>query len=880
MGHSFDATNDVIKPLVSSALIEPLNTVTETVNRASSALGGGDLFERVHMEYTRAEAYSPEWFTQNMMSGVGAIVPYTIAGKLAGGAMRGVGARMELSGSTAALLQSERTAAIVGAFAYDGLRPLHEGETRFGNAMGGAAGFLVFGAGNDWSKGFSTLGKVSARVGTGFLGGNAQLMTSSLIGRGEIPKWEELMEAGVSGASMNVVLPTVQEYSTRKITELQTNSRFGAPAQRYLDVFHGGAATPELQTLLSQNPWARVRVSDHADFSTQRNMIDVSRVQVTPGAVAKGLEHLSAARQQVHESGFRNAASELQVGNVEQAWNNFRTTRATQELNAHQTENRVDSSKGYVDRLVPEHMAMEIGAWPAPGGVSYEYRWRQEFQQFQQSQGKWRPGEKLTDPNQKFEPNKTEDGTTRSERLTEQQKALADLEAMGTKLVTDLQKEGHLAVFAGGSVRDKLMGGTPKDFDIATRATPDQVIALFEGKGYKVIPTGKQFGVINVVADGKQFEIATLRNDGQYTDGRRPDGVRHVNSLWEDAARRDLTINAMFQDPTTRTVYDFFGGKQDISNKIIRTVGDPVKRFEEDRLRMMRVPRFASRYEGFTVDPATRDAIAAQAHQIHAVSPERIVTELRGILTSKQPLTGLDFMMETGLMREVLPEVHALTGPKAMQDPVWHPEGSTWNHTRLVVNNLTGSRWETMLSGLLHDIGKPATQKVWEDGGISNYGHAEVGADMSRAIMNRFKMSNAEKDMVVKLVADHMKMHTVQEWRRGKLATLLNSPYIDEHIALQHADATGTARTDGHGRSNRDWLFGKKAEFAAETNTALALGAKPLIDGRMLIDMGVKPGPKLGEIKTKALEAQGDGVFTDAASANRWLLENYPELAK
>jgi poly(A) polymerase len=853
-GHAMNfAGNGVLRPLINSAFVEPINTVSETVNRTSEAVGGGKLLGQIHsMDYKPAEAYSGEWFAQNISAGLGALIPYTIAGKAAGTVMRGAGARFAVSGELASVLQSEKAAFVAGAFAYDGLKPLHDGETHFGNAAGGAAAFYVFGKGNEWSKGLSPTGQFAARAATGFAGADAHAFVSKAISQHDVPTWEELAQAGVSGATMNVVLPVVQDYGTRKLTDLQVRTPFGAPVDRYLSTRYGESKiTPEVRALLEDNPWARVRISDYGDFNAKRNMIDVSKVQETQGAVAKGLEQIREARASNFETEFNQAATQLRSGNAEEAYQQFRSVRATQELNAHQAENVVDSSLGLTQRLVPENMAKELAAWPAPGGVSYEARWRQEFQQFSDSDGKWRPGDRV--------------------RATEEQRVVSDHPAeVAAGLVRDLQKAGFLAVFAGGSVRDEVMGGKPKDYDIATRATPDQVENLFESKGYKTILTGKQFGVINVVVGDTQYEIATLRTDGNYSDGRRPDGVQYVNSLYEDAARRDLTINAMFKDPTTSQVFDFFGGKQDIANKIIRTVGDPAQRFAEDRLRMMRVPRFASRYEGFEVAPETKEAVAQHASEVNSVSVERIREEMKGILTSKHPLTGLDFMMETGLMRAVLPEVAELTGPKAMQDPTWHPEGLTWTHTRMVLGNLVGSRWETMLGGLLHDIGKPGTQQILPDGKITNYAHAELGADMARDMVNRWNMSTAEKDHVVKLVADHMKMHTVQDWRRARLVELLGSKYFEDQVALQHADSVGTGRTDGLSKSQRDWLQEQHSQYNPVSD------AKPLIVGKQLIDLGIKPGKRLGEIKDQAFDAQREGEFSDMASALNWLRTTFP----
>lgn len=880
-------TNDVLKPLAQSAVIEPVKTVAQTINRASEAVGVGKLFaEPAELKYEPAAPYTAAWFTQSMAGGLGALIPYTVAGKLAGGAMRSAGARLELAGATGALMRSEKAAFMAGAFAYDGLRPLHEGETRLGNAVGGAAGFYVFGVGNEWSAAFTPAGRLAARAAAGFVGADTHATVSKLISQGKIPTLEELTQAGVSGATMNIALPAVQDYTNRKLTEWQATSRFGAPVDRYLDIRHGNSAHLQLdmQALLSGNGWARVRVRQHADFDPRKNTIDVSKVYETPGAVAKGLEKIATARGDAHEAGFRQVQMELQTGNVEQAWNQFRNVRASQELAAHQTENRVDSSLSLTQRLIPEHMALEIGAWPAPGGVSYEYRWRQEFTRFQQSQGAWRPGQSLAANEVPYEPAGSRTQTKSPEEMTVNERETAVMQRDSAMLIRELQQAGFLAVDAGGSVRDMVMGGTPKDFDIATRATPEQVKQVFQRHGYDMKFTGENFGVMRIEVNGREYEIATLRADGDYSDGRRPDSISFVNSLYEDAARRDLTMNAMFRDPTTGTVYDFFGGQTDIAQRRIRSVGDPAKRFEEDRLRMMRVPRFASRYEGFTVEATTAQAIRDNAQHISSVAPERVRDELRGILTSKHPITGLDFMMESGLMQHVLPEVAALTGPKAMQDPVWHPEGHTWNHTREVLRGLVGRRFETMMAGLLHDIGKPDTQVVHENGRISNHGHDAVGAEMAGRIADRLKLTkngaDAEKRLIVSLVREHMNNHQARNWRRTTLMDFLSNPFVDEHIALQHADAMGTGRTDGASRSNRDWFNAKREEFRQQENAAQQLGAKPIVDGRMLIQMGQKPDPRLGEIKTKALEAQRDGEFTDVATAQDWLLRNYPELKR
>jgi poly(A) polymerase len=436
-----------------------------------------------------------------------------------------------------------------------------------------------------------------------------------------------------------------------------------------------------------------------------------------------------------------------------------------------------------------------------------------------------------------------------------------------------LQAAGHIAVLAGGCVRDQLLGRKPKDYDVATSATPDQVERLFP----KTLALGKSFGVIVVVNDnGKiQTEVATLRNDGQYSDGRRPDAVHFVTSLQEDAARRDFTMNAMFQDPVSGEIHDFFGGEQDLKAGIIRAVGDANKRIGEDKLRMMRALRFASRY-GFIIDDAMIQAIKRHAKKISSVSAERIRNELEGILVSPYPLTGLDLMMSTRLMKIILPEIVVLNTKLGDQDRIWHPEGRTWIHTRFVLMALKScypdASFELLLATLLHDVGKPATQKRWPRNRISNHEHDKVGAQMADVICRRLKLSNEQTRHVCELVHQHMRMHEVRQMRPGKLAVLLEHPYIQDLIALQHADAMGC----GSGASTfREFLNGKLRDMEEEKVASKRAGATALVDGDMLITMGFTPGPLFREIKGTSMEAQREGAFTDSAGASDWVREHF-----
>jgi poly(A) polymerase len=381
-------------------------------------------------------------------------------------------------------------------------------------------------------------------------------------------------------------------------------------------------------------------------------------------------------------------------------------------------------------------------------------------------------------------------------------------------------------------------------------------------------------------------EIATLRNDGQYNDGRRPESVRFVTSLREDAARRDFTINAMFKDPLTGEVFDFFGGKQDIARGIIRAVGVPQERIAEDRLRMLRAARFAARYR-FAIDSALLSSLKGNAAEINAVvegkravSFERICMELEGILTTQNPLTGLDILMDTGLMQEVLPEVALCNTEAGEQDCVWHPEGNTWVHTRMVLSNLVGGSFPLMLGGLLHDVGKPATQKRWGERRISNHGHAEIGADIAQKITRRLKMSNNESFRVTELVRLHMAMHTVDELRRSKLVALLERLDIEDLIALQHADATGTGCPECEKNSKTEFLRSKLTEMNEAFQAAMRPGAVPLVTGTVLIGLGFKPGPSFKDMLSEAHDAQREGSFASVEEGQRWVIGKYGQPAK
>lgn len=878
---------NILNPALNAGALEPYNAVANLVNEAHSAASealGGEAKEpllnlKEHREVGKAEFLTATWLTQSVSSGLGALVPYVVAGKIAGSTMRSTGMLADVQGGAAAFAKNERIAQIVGAAAYDGMRMPAEGETRLGNALAGGAAFGVFEAGSLLSKNMNIVGRLTTRAGTGSIGGLTQATVSSYVATGELPDQKRAYEAAVGGAVMNIALPATQKAITKSIDLVNVGIGRGIPIDRFVDNYLGAKTLEQsntLKTFVDVNPWVRVQPGAEASMAQGNRKVFLANGEATAAKLGHELFHVSANKTNVTQPGFNLVTEQLKRGMVVDAWNTFKEVRAGEEVLARVTEERINAQIAgrEVNPGLKDHLNANLAQMEAKPGLTYEQQWRKEFQDFRDSDGLIRPKQSYSGPEKKGE---GPDGKTEVPKTQEELRRESEHEkALGTSLIKDLQGDKHTAVFAGGSVRDEIMGRIPKDYDIATSAPPEVVERLFINKGYRVIPTGKQFGVINVIIDGREFEIATLRTDGKYVDGRRPDSVTFVSSLVEDAARRDLTINAMFKDPVTGTVYDFFDGQGDLSRRIIKAVGNPHERFEEDKLRMMRVPRFASKYDGFTVDKDTLAAIKYHAEKMNAVSAERIKTELEGILTGTLPVRGMQIMMNSGLMKVVLPEVYRLRGPKGRQDPYWHPEKTTWTHSKMVMTQLQGSGFIRMMGGLLHDVGKPDTQVIHADGGISNHGHDAVGAEMVKAIGQRLKMSNKEIDRVSELVRLHMQMHKVTELRQGKLIALLERPDIMDLIELQHADATGTYRPERMESSQRSFLLAKLEEL----KQAKALHVQQIVTGDMLIDMGFKPGPDFRKLKEAAQDAQREGQFNTQEGGRRWIAENKDEILR
>ena len=385
-------------------------------------------------------------------------------------------------------------------------------------------------------------------------------------------------------------------------------------------------------------------------------------------------------------------------------------------------------------------------------------------------------------------------------------------------------------------MRDLLLRKRPKDFDIATNALPEAVRSVFP----KTIPIGAQFGVMLVVEDGQTFEVATFRADKGYQDGRHPSAVRFTDAK-EDALRRDFTVNGIFFDPSTRKVMDWVGGKKDLKAKIIRAIGDPKRRFTEDKLRMLRAVRFAS-VLGFKIDPKTFSAIKKLAKKINDVSQERVRDELIKMFTGPHPGLALTLLDKAGLLAEVLPEAVKMKGVK--QPKEFHPEGDVFVHTALLMKQLKSPSTELAFGCLLHDVGKPDTFKRADR--IRFNGHDRVGAKITENILERLRFPNDMKAKIVACVEGHMRFKDVKEMRVSTLKKFLQRETFETELEQHRVDCLAS-----HGDLT-NWRFLKKK---LRELTKEEIKPKPLINGRDLLELGYEEGPLIGKI-LKALEVE------------------------
>ncbi len=442
------------------------------------------------------------------------------------------------------------------------------------------------------------------------------------------------------------------------------------------------------------------------------------------------------------------------------------------------------------------------------------------------------------------------------------------------EIVKRLRQAGHAAYFVGGCVRDLVMGHSPQDYDIATSALPDQVMKLFP----LTVAVGEQFGIIVVVIDDRSYEVATFRSDGDYRDGRHPEEVVYTNDPRLDVLRRDFTINGLLYDPLDETVIDFVEGRKDIQAGTIRTIGPPDRRFQEDKLRLVRAVRFAARFN-FKLESETRQAVQRLASQISQVSRERLREELIKILTEGYASSGIKLLEECLLLRQILPEVSDLQG--VAQPPEFHPEGDVWVHTLLMLE-LMDQRKRALgkassddqseeypsatlaLGVLLHDIGKPSTFELKDRIRFNN--HCAVGARMAARICDRFRLTNKQTERIVRLVEGHLKFKDLPQMRPSTLKRFLRQDGFEEHLELHRLDCLGS-----HGNLEL-WSYAqdKLRELKPEE-----IRPHLFLRGDDLVALGYEPGPIFKEILKAAEDAQLDGLIQNREEACEWVLAKF-----
>jgi poly(A) polymerase len=420
---------------------------------------------------------------------------------------------------------------------------------------------------------------------------------------------------------------------------------------------------------------------------------------------------------------------------------------------------------------------------------------------------------------------------------------------LAQSVASRLRNSAHTAYLVGGCVRDRLLGIQPKDFDIATSATPAEVASYFPNSRL----VGAHFGVVLVQESPAQVEVATFRSEGAYSDARRPDDVQFEKDPALDAQRRDFTINGLMEDPLSGEILDFVSGRADLATQTIRAIGDADKRFEEDHLRMLRAVRFAARLN-FQIEPHTKKAIVQQAGFVKTVSADRVRDELVRIFTEGGARYGLQLLDELELLAPLLPEVKAFQGVE--QPPEYHPEGDVWTHVLLMLERMGVATPWLAFGVLSHDVGKPPTFRRADR--IRFDGHAEVGAAMAREMLERLRFSNEDVERVTALVANHMKFKDLLQMRTSTLKRFLRMDHFDEHLALHRLDCLASnGRTDSY-----DFARTRLAELSME-----ALRPERLISGRDLIAAGFSPGPAFSKALDAVETAQLEGEIGTRAEA-------------
>jgi poly(A) polymerase len=425
------------------------------------------------------------------------------------------------------------------------------------------------------------------------------------------------------------------------------------------------------------------------------------------------------------------------------------------------------------------------------------------------------------------------------------------------EIVRTLQSAGYETYWVGGCVRDRLLGRTPEDWDVATAAHPEQAAPLFAASR----AVGRHFGVLHVQCAGHWIEVATFRSEGAYSDGRRPDSVQFTDAR-TDAERRDFTVNALFFDPETGRVIDFVGGQADLRARLVRAVGEPRQRFAEDWLRLLRCVRFACKL-GFDIEAGTWTALSAAAPHIVTTSAERVRDELLAMLTGPAPRRALELLSDSGLLAVLLPEVAALRGVE--QSPDFHPEGDVWQHVLRMFEHVRDPSPELALGILLHDIGKPATRRVRGDR-TTFYGHVDAGIDIGARVLERLRVSNATRDVVLTAIGQHMRFLDTPHMKQSTRRRFVLQPHFATILELHRLDSLGSS-----GDLSR-WQLCRDEMERFEPQRELA---RPLLDGNDLQAAGLAPGPALGRALQALVDAQLEGEVGDRDAAWAWLRRRF-----
>jgi len=468
----------------------------------------------------------------------------------------------------------------------------------------------------------------------------------------------------------------------------------------------------------------------------------------------------------------------------------------------------------------------------------------------------------MNSPPRKADPTRTFGNSKLPSRLLLSHNHTVMAREMANSICETLRGSGYQALLVGGCVRDLLLGRAPADYDVTTDATPEQVMALFP----QSVAVGAQFGVILIPRDGLKVEIATFRSDVGYSDGRHPDSVVYSKTPQEDVQRRDFTINGLLMRHDSGEVLDFVGGQADLNARVIRAIGEPGRRFNEDKLRMMRAVRFAARF-GFEIEVETFRAIRRHVTEIHQVSPERLREELTKMLTEGAARRAFELLDETWLLQQVLREIGAMKGVE--QPPQFHPEGDVWIHTLMMIEGLPADASPTLAWGvLLHDVGKPPTfQSAAETGDRIRFNnHVEVGVCMAEAICERLRFSNEDTEQILALVDHHMKFGAVEEMRASTLKKFVRLPHFEEHLALHRLDCLSSHR------QLQSYEFVKRF---LEVTPPEQVRPERLLTGDDLQEMGFRPSPLFSQILQALEDAQLEGKLETRAEAKNYVLGEY-----